>query len=259
MGKIKLMTESNASSAFEITLVEERLLEFESRADVRETWGGRNTHQFFQGVIDPDSHSEFVAALEQQVPAGRLRRKDVCDLVADAKVDTLSVCLAIMAWGHMRPGHARAFFERRANWIGLASELRWSEMDRVTAYDRFARLRAADKLGHVGPAYFTKLIFFLTFASKKGRKPGLIMDQWTARSANFLAEKPFIKLTGLGESQWVDDRNTASNYECFCRLIEAIAARNGNDPAVVEMCMFSEGRGRGRWRNYLKNVTRLRA
>ena len=52
---------------------------------------------------------------------------------------------------------------------------------RVGAYKQFHRLVNEKKLTHMGPAYFTKLIYFL--GSKQN---GYIMDQWTARSMNLL-------------------------------------------------------------------------
>ena len=106
----------------------------------------------------------------------------------------------------------------------------------------------------MGPAYFTKLIFFLMPESASSAR-GYIMDQWTSRSMNLLkSDARFIKTVVSGNSRWVADSNDEGTYEAFCREVETLAAILSMRPDKAEELLFSEGRGKGRWRNYLKET-----
>jgi hypothetical protein len=96
----------------------------------------------------------------------------------------------------------------------------------------------------MGPAYFTKLIFFL-----RPDLNGYIMDQWLARSINLLFPQAGpIRLSNTV----VTDRNTADDYERFCSHVEHVARELGITPAEAEERMFSNGgRSKGRWRQYV--------
>jgi hypothetical protein len=224
-------------------------------------WAGADARNFVRAIfvraaIDPKN--KLYMEIDQQLPKGRLSRGNIAHLIADPSVDPLFAALAIMAWGRMRRPHAVRFFEQRDNWIDLVRELRDTPTKRAEAYCRFATLRKERRLDGVGPAYFTKLIFFLTSANKANEKPGYIMDQWTARSANFLLGKAFIALDVAGQrgERRVSDRNTPETYERFCTLVEELAQRMSEkneqrEPAEIEIRMFAGGQRQNRWREEL--------
>lgn len=115
----------------------------------------------------------------------------------------------------------------------------------------------------MGPAYFTKLIYFL---NQNDDIPGFIMDQWTAASVNLLFEDSVV-LTRFSEFTFkngrkisfetVTDQNTQENYKKFCECILELAKRLNESPDNVEEKLFSEGRGKGEWRQYVVNQRQL--
>src|SRR5690606_3910358 len=123
--------------------------------------------------------------------------------------------------------------------------------ERQLAYQRFSVLRADGRLPGMGPAFFTKLIFFM------GQSPrGYILDQWTARSVNLLFCDDPIKLLPGG---FVSDANDATAYERFCTRVEQLApilSEATGQPHCgeeAERAIFSRGGKRaGKWRRYVR-------
>ena len=82
----------------------------------------------------------------------------------------------------------------------------------------------------IGPAYYTKLIFFF------GDQSGLIMDQWTARSTNLLLGKTLIKLVG----NVVSDTNSEQVYGEYLHFVAELKNHLGiNSLAKAEELIFS--------------------
>ena len=186
-------------------------------------------------------------------------RKELFDLVADGRQDTVAVCASIMAWGGMRADHGRKLFTEQKSWRAAAEEIRFTGKTRIKAYSILSQQRALGHLPGMGPAYFTKLIFFL-----RGRDvadPGYIMDQWTGCSINLLTGNPSLVLmeatyrwagpTQLRSDFRVSDQNCPTHYERFCKALDEVAIRVALDPIDAELLLMSEGRGRGSWRNYV--------
>ena len=236
---------------------EERLSAFETRSSGEQSWVGADVRDYVRGIISPDRYPELHAMIDRQLPEGKSSRQDVARLVSDPAVDTIFVALAIMAWGRMRPSHAATFFDQRENWLGLVDDLRHEPTRRADAYRRFATLRKEKRLDGVGPAYFTKLIFFLTAMHGGGERPGYIMDQWTARSANFLANENFITLgsRGPGGERQVADSNSPEVYERYCAFVEELAERLGVSPEEIELRMFAGGSRQNEWRKLVRRMT----
>ena len=138
--------------------------------------------------------------------------------------------------------------------VPIVREMRTSTISRAEAYDRLARFRRDHPGCGMGPAYFTKLIFFA-----RQSHDGYILDQWTARSINLLlqTDEHRISLTRVNNDSFrVSDRNTADDYERYCRIVEHIATQEGVKPDEIELRLFSSGapkRGgkRGEWREYV--------
>ena len=189
----------------------------------------------------------------------KVSRAELFAMVKDPNVDTLSCCVSILAWGGMNRKYGSNTLSMYASWIQVAEDVRNGLLDRGQAYEKFATLREQSLTPGMGPAYFTKLIFFLLPTSLPR---GFIMDQWTSASVNLLFDRKVIETqiqktrqkndkVKLGEI--VSDKNTKENYIKFCEGIELIATDLMKDSACIEEMMFSEGRGNGVWRNYVVN------
>jgi len=175
------------------------------------------------------------------------------------------VCWSILAWGNMHGRHRDDLIKQKdRGWLELASAVRSGKHTRQSAYDAFSRLRREKKLSGVGPAYFTKLIYFL-MPRHTNNPVGYIMDQWVACSINLIAEHQIVlmdanyrwrrvlKKLALKAENIVSDLNDGAVYEQYCQKIETLAARIGKEPDEAELLLMSEGRGDGAWRTYVVN------
>ena len=141
--------------------------------------------------------------------------------------------------------------------VPVANEIA-SGICRKKAYEKLAKFREDNPGCGMGPAFFTKLIFFL------GKNhDGYIMDQWTSLSVNFLAckeDRPIVKLRPDPYQEravhTVTDQNSPEVYEHFCLFIEHIASRLGvTDAAKVEEWLFSRGgRQPAPWRKHVRDT-----
>lgn len=183
-------------------------------------------------------------------------RGDLLALASDAKISSDVCFLAVMAWGGMRVSSGRRAWEVRASWIPVVDQIRSGALSRSESYELFRRFRLNNAGSGIGPAFFTKLIFFLD-----PKHNGYIMDQWTALSINalFPGNSPLVDLNIVSTkgkiSAVVSDRNTAEVYDEFCRCLEETAFRLGlPDVGSAEETLFSNGgRKPGAWRKYLKD------
>jgi hypothetical protein len=194
---------------------------------------------------------------DTHLPHEQVSRAQLKALVKNSAIDTLSCCIAILAWGGMNRQHGSRLFSSSQEWVCIADEIRNGKLDRSEAYEKFAHLREAKKLPGIGPAYFTKLIFFLM---PDDQSKGYIMDQWTSVSVNLLFEKPLIDTSvlkvkrqdgSIRVAEIVKDSNSHLQYEMFCQSVEWLAKKINVSPELAEEMMFSEGRGKGTWRNYV--------
>lgn len=202
--------------------------EFKSQAT---KWRGFNVHAWAVQVT-----GEHWGQLRDVGAVDRTGLREIC-----ATASPEVVFLAVMAWGGKNRDHARACWNHslRGELMEAIAELpRFESLG--DAYERFATLRARGLPG-LGPAYYTKLIHFAA-----PQLSGYMMDQWLARSINLLYG-PVIHLNGTH----VSDRNSRDVYEEFCLLVDALAKRSKDIGEQTEQALFSEGRGRGLWRNYL--------
>lgn len=202
------------------------------------------------GVLSEFSDDQFYRPLTRDFV------KKMC--AEDSQYSDEACIVAILAWGGMkislkRPSrsHAHRAWECRANWLDIFKSLRAEKIDRKQAYDRFWQLRVCEprRLNGMGPAYYTKLIFF---GSK--RHNGLIMDQWTGRSINLLVHcdgAPLVNLLNYKKTATVRDSNCADTYEKFCKASEFVANTLGVSPEQLEMRMFAKGGSKPwPWRKY---------
>lgn len=156
--------------------------------------------------------------------------------------------LAIMAWGGQRRDHGRVVWGSINLLRPVLSGLRAGHLDSRAGYEALFTLttRTEGRVRWLGPAYYTKLLFFLP-----PRSAGQIMDQWTAKSMQLLADRgdqpPTIKLSHAG---YVSRDNDAQVYSRFCKFIAQLAARYEISEGNAEELIFS-GSGQP-WRNHVR-------
>jgi hypothetical protein len=222
---------------------------------------GKNPQRWFANV----DHTRLGEEVDQ-LPASPTNRAKLLAMATKPAVRTLDLSISILAWGGMQGNHRDKLFGRPPQaWIEIADRIRGGKLTRSEAYDEFAWLRKNGELPGMGPAYFTKLIYFL--APETAAKPkGYIMDQWVACSVNLLTGRQVVKLdetikwkkvSGRIEREvnsTVSDVNTGEDYEACCRSIEAISKEMNSDwdPEKVELALLAEGgRNPHGWRKYV--------
>lgn len=163
---------------------------------------------------------------------------------ADPKVSAL----LILAWGEMKVVNARSYLGNSdESWVSLAASLRDGELTRSAAYARFHLLAQDRLIPNLGPAYYTKLIYFLRPTDPDEGGVGFIMDRRTATSINLLFGRSIVKM----DNGWVSARNTADEYENFNRLVEQIANAWRAPAEHVEMTLFGSS-GTSAWREHVR-------
>lgn len=225
----------------------------------------------FRKFASIDGKTQWVASRKPRSWATSVGAdSEICSALPDEKIDRAylkKICansnfsaeqcvLAIMAWGGMKVDHGRATWAVRENWVEIVEALRAGELTRLHGYDKFWRFRKENPRCGIGPAFYTKIIFFAD-----PRHDGYIMDQWTALSVNLLTSvgpTDAIAMTsgvsGGRRYHRVADSNTADTYELFCKTIEQIGQKLKLPSEVVEERLFSwGGRKPGEWRSYVKN------
>ena len=189
-----------------------------------------------------------------RLPPHQVSRDDVLELVADQTLDTVTVCAVIMAWGGMRMNHRDMLFgETSRQWVKLSDDIRAGKHSRRSAYEGFSSLQRQNKIPGTGPAYFTKLIYFLAPRTEKGSPAGYIMDQWAGCSVNLLAGNHTVRMNSVFEwvsgrdglvrrsSFIVSDTNDGNSYEAFCSCVDALAAHFGITGDAADRALLSTG------------------
>lgn len=194
--------------------------------------------------------------------ASAVNRAQLIDMCADSNVETLPLCISILAWGGMHGSNRDHLFQRSPEpWLTLAQRIRDGSLTRQQAFDGFSALIHEKKMTGMKGAYFTKLIYFLMPRSQggEGLPIGYIMDQWVGCSINLLAEQDIVKMNhsavwkreGKGRSaslvqsvsSHVSEWNSGEEYEAFCGAVEALAREMGPEwsPEQTELALMSKG------------------
>lgn len=224
-------------------------------------WKGRIPRNWFNTTKGAVNYFE-IKKLDSELSDQNVSRTHLFEMVKNKDICTPSCCISILAWGGMRKTHGERLFSNNLDWLELAHKIRLGGLDRAGAFQKFTALRADGKLPGMGPAYFTKLIFFLCTNSPRG----YIMDQWTSASINLLYDSKIVQTTISRQRKGSDnlvetvlDRNLPEDYELFCKGIEKIAERLEVIPEYAEEMMFSNGGAhKGHWRKHVINE-RLKA
>lgn len=236
------------------TVMDKHYKKLEATVHDKTGWPEGSPFAWFKWVKDS---SGIALPMADDLPE-RANRHSLKEMTLNEKIQTDACCISILAWGGMNRKHGAMLFSSGRQWLLLSDEIRNGKYDRSEAYDRFSRLRDQGLLPGMGPAYFTKLIFFLMLNPKDR---GLIMDQWTSASVNLLSGSELVKMNRgyfkLKNSrrlyETVSDSNTSENYENYCKFVEGLSQpdRLGVDVERVEEMLFSQGRGVGSWRNHV--------
>ena len=120
-----------------------------------------------------------------------------------------------------------------------------------------------------GPAYFTKLIYFLAPRDGGELRNGYIMDQWAGCSVNLLTNcetvlmnvaKTWSRRKVLPVASYtftVSDANTGANYEAFCSVVDRLKELFSIDVDEVDRALVSTGgKNPETWRTYVKDRRR---
>ena len=207
------------------------------QGDNNQGYVGNNSLSWAKAVIP--NYRDIDYFLDRQ-----LDRYELFDYSQNQNNNHLNVLVAILSWGGMRRSHGRSLFDNLNNLLPIIQNLRTgSYQSRQTAFDAFQQERNKGHLPGLGIGYFTKLICFLS-----PKLNGYIMDQWVSKSINLLTGKHIVNITS---NSWVNDSNNSSTYENFCDHIDQIAAILNCDGFKAEERLFSVGRRKGEWRNYL--------
>lgn len=224
--------------------------------------GGKNFRRFSEGITGLDAHS---------LVDRTICRDYVRSFVGTNSNSILAKSAAIMAWGGMRPSHRDLAFneETRGDWLAVADAIRNGKYDRGGAYDAFRKLREDKSLKGMGPAYFTKLIHFLSPKGRDGEPQAYIMDQWAGCSVNVLAGEELVLMDSTGSwkrkgeqpyqdfSFRVSDANTGENYDDFCSVIDALRLKLSESADQIDRSLKSTGgRNAAKWRTYVRQEHR---
>lgn len=179
-----------------------------------------------------------------------MQRAELVRLRDAGETDLLDLCVFIFAWGGMKTPAGRDLLNSSSTeWICVSRSVREGKISISEGYERYHRLSTSGRLPGCGPAYYTKLLFFLP---RSGQDRGVIMDQWTARSINLLTGTQIVSVRGTGRAAWVLPTNDVATYLDFCNAVVALAAKIGASVEETEMRMFSEGgRSPAVWRKHV--------
>lgn len=188
---------------------------------------------------------DFAATL----PAAAQTREEVRRLCRNEEFPLLYRYICAMAWGSQGGGarsrNARWAWAERERLELLLAAIVAGNIDRAQAYALFCGSGAIKGLG---PAYFTKLLYFFWPDERC-----YIMDQWTARSVNYLTGEKMVRMSG----NYVASNNDGKRYERYCQAVESLADSTGPEKrlsgAETEMRLFCRGgKPAGRWRTIIR-------
>ena len=144
------------------------------------SWAGRVPRRF------ADSVARGLGS-RLHLPTALMSRSQVKSFCMDPANSDEACFLVVSAWGGMRVNNARACWKSRRRWRKIIAALRAGCFSRSAAFDQFKNCVATGNLKGMGPAYFTKLIFFC----RPNDDIGYIMDQHTVTSIHVLLQQRY--------------------------------------------------------------------
>ena len=129
--------------------------EFKNNILKIQNWSGNNIQNYIRG-IDNESFENLL----EYYPDKHLTRENLFDLVKNNMITT-EICLnSILIWGGIKRNHFRMMLQHKNKWIAACENIRNNNLNRNISYKSFEEIRSSGSSG-IGPAYFTKLIYFL--------------------------------------------------------------------------------------------------
>lgn len=208
------------------------------------TWAGASPHDWAESV-QPGLGSLHGLS---KIP---LSRSALRALWANTSVSFETCFLSTMAWGGMQRGNGRRIWAARENCLAVCTDVRAGRHTPASGFQAFSLLRDKKSLPGMGPAYFTKILFFAAPSQN-----AYILDQWTARSMHLLSGQgayPAVRkdYTSAAKAQRlkapevlrviVDDKVTSADYVDYCNQVNGLAASLGWPAHQVEERLFSSG------------------
>ena len=189
---------------------------YSKNVNLTSTWVGQSARDWFSITTgDPEKSLYYNDS--------SLNRSSLRDYILSEKnsktesANLYDIVVNILAWGGMSYRHGREALKCWDNWQPICEGLVSGKLNYTEAYDGFFEAQHSGKMSGIGPAYYTKLIFFL------GNGEGLIMDQWTSKSINLIHEENAIKLTSGYVSKFAD----SAMYKKYVQSVAELAERMG--------------------------------
>lgn len=196
-----------------------------------------------------------------RLEVGTLSRHHVFGLANDSSINTSTVCAAALAWGGMRSANKQFMLSGNV-WLQISERVRCGCLERADAYSEYWNAAQNGTIKGLGPAYFTKLTYFLLPRSELRNPTGYIMDQWTGCSVNLLFRSIVVRMDVM--SIWrnggqrpkaryvVSNANTAIHYEAFCSCMDALTDVCRLSADQLDRALWSKGGPRpATWRKYV--------
>ncbi len=219
----------------------------------RRPWIGQVPIEWYKAKLNTanSERSRQILAELTLVGSCRLTRQRLREICRNDGKNVLVGYLCTMAWGAQGGGirirHASDAWARRD---AIAKKLLKIRSDRLSRNDAYNLFAGTNKVRGLGPAYFTKLLFFFSPS-----KSNYIMDQWTAKSMILLTGRNFVQMS-RGRSAGPTRQNDGKNYTQFCEAIDCLATKLNLTGDKTEELIFSMG-GRGGkagiWRRHVRD------
>jgi len=223
-----------------------------------QNWVGRNPVNFIRNCLDDENDIQKIFPQLSNLKNSFYNRVEIKEFIQDNRNDSLLCCYLIFSWGGMHLRHARSLLKSTNPFIEIIDLIRQNGISIDDSYDYFYKLQNAGITKGLGPAFYTKLLYFF---GQQYNWNAFIMDQWTSLSINFLFDQNIVKMNSskkkVGKSFSVAKENDYMVYknfnECIKNLADLLSQRFGMlvTPETAEIMIFSEGRGLGEWRNFL--------
>lgn len=151
------------------------------------------------------------------LPSRAQTRAEVYATCRDESLSFEHRFICAMAWGSQMPRNARLTWVHLERVAKIVEHVYRGGLTREHAYELFCGKQA---IAGLGPAYFTKLLFFFS-----PQPSFFIMDQWTAKSINYLASEDVVPLSPGSEQTNgpCPRKNSGATYARYCKMVDQLA------------------------------------
>ncbi|MBD3755581.1 MAG: hypothetical protein IE937_08060 [Gammaproteobacteria bacterium] len=139
-------------------------------------------YDYFRSVARPGARPETsvstwlqsagLPALASVAETTSIGRRELKEMAENPDCPDRDALWAILGWGKMRRDHARTLARNEDKWLAVGNRLRSGDLSRSEGYALCHAVMNSITRPGIGPAYFTKLIFFA-----EPKHDGYIMDQ----------------------------------------------------------------------------------